>query len=113
MKKQKTTKGLHKIEFYAALDDIRKHYFKKGFVVYKILYEKLKKEYTWSMSYNTFRTYAKREGLVLSKSKEKLLEVPQEVLGTPKKKEPIITRTENKHHYKTAKDDIPENRKLK
>ena len=64
MKKQKTIKGVHKIEFYAALDDIREHYFTKGFVVYKILYETLKKKYIWEMSYNTFRNYAKKEGLI-------------------------------------------------
>lgn len=33
MKKTPTTKGLHKIEFYAALDDTRDHYLNKGFVV--------------------------------------------------------------------------------
>jgi len=111
MKTKRTQKGVHKIEFYAALEELKDLYFNKGFVVYKILYEKLKKKYNWDMTYNTFIVYAKRENLILQNQKKSLEELPPEIECTPKKKRPIITRTDEKDSFNTS-NDIPDDRKL-
>ena len=109
------SRGMHKVEFYMALDEIKELY-SKGYVVFKILYEEMKKRHNWSMSYWSFCKYAKKE--LAEDSKKKTLLNDENILqesnnSTPKKKKgPIITRTENKHFYKTAKDDIPEDRRL-
>jgi len=124
MKQQKTQKGMHKIEFYAALNEIKDLYFNGGFVIYKILYDKLKNKYNWEMTYNTFIIYAKREKLTLhSNSKKNMindskvfekgsLDEAQEI-KLPKKKPPIFVTVggEDKDDFFT-KNDIPEDRKL-
>jgi Mn-containing catalase len=66
--KKSTRRGQHKLEFYAALEEIKDLYQNKGYVVYTLLYEHLKKKYNWEMSYITFHKYAKRE-LVFDGSK--------------------------------------------
>jgi len=59
--KKSTKRGQHKLEFYAALEEIKDLYHNKGYVVYTLLYEHLKEKYNWEMSYITFNKYAKRE----------------------------------------------------
>ena len=59
-------RGKHKIEFYVALDEIKELY-NQGYVVFKILYEEMKKRRNWEMSYWSFCKYAKEE-LTLKKS---------------------------------------------
>ncbi len=66
--KKSTKRGQHKLEFYAALEEIKDLYHNKGYVVYTLLYEHLKEKYNWEMSYITFNKYAKRE-LVFDASK--------------------------------------------
>ena len=59
--KKSTKRGQHKLEFYAALEEIKDLYHNKGYVVYTLLYEHLKEKYNWEMSYITFNKYANRE----------------------------------------------------
>jgi len=53
-------RGMQKVEFFTHIDEIRSMY-DNGYVVLKILYEELKKEYNWSMSYWSFCKYMKEE----------------------------------------------------
>ncbi|HES59184.1 MAG TPA: hypothetical protein ENO18_02025 [Caldithrix sp.] len=53
-------RGMHKIEFYTSLNEIRELY-NQGYVVFKILYEEMKKRRNWDMSYWSFCKYAKKE----------------------------------------------------
>lgn len=53
-------RGMHKIEFYTSLNEIRELY-NQGYVVLKILYEEMKKRRNWDMSYWSFCKYAKKE----------------------------------------------------
>ena len=55
-------RGMHKVEFFTHLDEIKSMY-ENGYVVLKILYEELKKKYNWSMSYWSFCKYMKEEVL--------------------------------------------------
>lgn len=55
-------RGMHKVEFFTHLDEIKMMY-ENGYVVLKILYEELKKKYNWSMSYWSFCKYMKEEVL--------------------------------------------------
>jgi hypothetical protein len=59
-------RGMHKVEFYSSLNEIKELY-DQGYVVLKILYEEMKKRKEWEMSYWSFLKYAKRE-LPLKKS---------------------------------------------
>ena len=59
-------RGMHKVEFYSSLNEIKELY-DQGYVVLKILYEEMKKHKDWEMSYWSFLKYAKRE-LPLKKS---------------------------------------------
>ena len=61
-----TPRGMHKVEFYSSLGEIKDLY-DQGYVVLKILYEEMKKRKNWEMSYWSFLKYAKRE-LPLKKS---------------------------------------------
>ncbi len=61
-----TPRGMHKVEFYSSLDEIKELY-DQGHVVLKILYEEMKNRKNWEMSYWSFLKYAKRE-LPLKKS---------------------------------------------
>jgi hypothetical protein len=61
-----TPRGMHKVEFYSSLNEIKELY-DQGYVVLKILYEEMKKRKNWEMSYWSFVKYAKRE-LPLKKS---------------------------------------------
>ena len=54
------SRGMHKVEFYMALDEIKELY-KQGYVVFKILYEEMKRRRNWEMSYWSFCKYAKKE----------------------------------------------------
>ena len=53
-------RGRAKVEFYKHIKQIREAY-RAGYVVYKVLYEKMKKELNLQMSYYTFLRYAKKE----------------------------------------------------
>jgi hypothetical protein len=53
-------RGMHKVEFFTHIDEIRSMY-EGGYVVLKILYKELKKKYNWSMSYWSFCKYMKEE----------------------------------------------------
>jgi hypothetical protein len=53
-------RGMQKVEFYTHLNEIHELY-NEGYVVLKILYNKLQKKYDWSMSYWSFCKYAKAE----------------------------------------------------
>ncbi|HIP50991.1 MAG TPA: hypothetical protein EYG94_02790 [Campylobacterales bacterium] len=59
-------RGMHKIEFYSSLNEIKELY-DQGYVVLKILYEEMQKRKNWDMSYWSFLKYAKEE-LPLKKS---------------------------------------------
>jgi hypothetical protein len=61
-----STRGMHKVEFYSSLNEIKELY-DQGYVVLKILYEEMKKRKDWEMSYWSFLKYAKLE-LPLKKS---------------------------------------------
>ena len=61
-----SVRGMHKVEFYSSLNEIKELY-DQGYVVLKILYEEMKKRKEWEMSYWSFLKYAKRE-LPLQKS---------------------------------------------
>jgi len=61
-----TPRGMHKVEFYSSLNEIKELY-DQGYVVLKILYEEMKKRKNWEMSYWSFLKYAKLE-LPLKKS---------------------------------------------
>ena len=61
-----SVRGMHKVEFYSSLNEIKELY-DQGYVVLKILYEEMKKRKEWEMSYWSFLKYAKRE-LPLKKS---------------------------------------------
>ena len=65
------SRGIHKVEFYMALDEIKELY-NQGYVVFKILYEEMKKRRKWEMSYWSFCKYAKQELLDNTKSKAHL-----------------------------------------
>lgn len=86
--KKPTKRGQHKLEFYAALEEIKDLYFDKGYVVYTLLYEHLKEKYNWEMSYITFNKYAKRE-LVFDTSKtggskrSSQVKTPKKILSCP------------------------------
>jgi len=54
--KRTTQRGIHKIEFFANIEYIRQLY-KDGYVVAKILFEKLQKEKQITMSYESFIKY--------------------------------------------------------
>ena len=56
----KLKRGMGKIEFYQHLKVIKEAY-NQGFIVYKILYEHIKKEFNLKMAYDTFLKYAKKE----------------------------------------------------
>ena len=60
----KAARGMHKVEFFTHIDEIRSMY-AGGYVVLKILYEELKKKYNWSMSYWSFCKYMKEEVIPL------------------------------------------------
>lgn len=62
-------RGMHKIEFYTSLNEIRELY-NQGYVVLKILYEEMKKRRNWEMSYWSFCKYAKKE-LAIGEEKHK------------------------------------------
>jgi hypothetical protein len=61
-----SVRGMHKVEFYSSLNEIKELY-DQGYVVLKILYEEMKKRKNWEMSYWSFLKYAKLE-LPLKKS---------------------------------------------
>jgi len=61
-----SARGMHKVEFYSSLNEIKELY-NQGYVVLKILYEEMKKRKDWEMSYWSFLKYAKLE-LPLKKS---------------------------------------------
>jgi len=60
----KAARGMHKVEFFTHIDEIRSMY-AGGYVVLKVLYEELKKKYNWSMSYWSFCKYMKEEVIPL------------------------------------------------
>lgn len=86
-----SVRGMHKVEFYSSLNEIKELY-DQGYVVLKILYEEMKKRKEWEMSYWSFLKYAKRE-LPLKKStkSETKKEVPND--------EPSIAKA----NFKTGK----------
>jgi len=67
-------RGMHKVEFFLHIDEIKEMY-DKGYVVLKILYEELKTKYNWSMSYWSFRKYMNEEII----SKKETEETPKEM----------------------------------
>jgi len=88
-----TRRGMHKIEFYSSLDEIKELY-DQGYVVLKILYEEMQKRKNWDMSYWSFLKYAKEE-LPLKKSVKSETKnetpTPQKEIGED---EPIIAKAD-------------------
>jgi len=108
------SRGMHKVEFYMALDETKELY-NKGYVVFTILYEEMKKRHNWSMSYWSFCKYAKKE--LLEESKNKTLLNDENIIqksdnSTPKnntKVEPIIldsTKQNEKNIYNGSTKNI-------
>jgi len=91
-----SVRGMHKVEFYSSLNEIKELY-DQGYVVLKILYEEMKKRKEWEMSYWSFLKYAKRE-LPLQKSTK--TETKKE---TPEKEEPNDGPPIAKANFKTGK----------
>jgi hypothetical protein len=89
-------RGMHKVEFYSSLNEIKELY-DQGYVVLKILYEEMKKRKEWEMSYWSFLKYAKRE-LPLKKSTK--IEPNNE---TPKKEESNDGPPTAKANFRTGK----------
>jgi hypothetical protein len=86
-------KGELKIEFYAHLGEIKDLYFNQGIVVFKILHEKIVKEFNLTISYKMFCYYAKKElkgeGEVQVKNKV----ITKNIIDSDAtKNEPIISR---------------------
>jgi hypothetical protein len=114
----KTQKGDHKMEFYAALDDIKNLYTNKGFVIYKRLYEHLKLQKKWKMSYVTFCIYASRELAIGKPNEPRLSDMPIEQSSQeppPKKEdEPIIAKANfgSGTRFNPHTIDLPDERKL-
>lgn len=85
------SRGMHKVEFYMALDETKELY-GKGYVVFTILYEEMKKRHNWSMSYWSFCKYAKKELLGDSRNKTLLNDwnIIQKSDDSTQKKDAII-----------------------
>jgi len=70
--------GHLKVEFYSHLDEIKDLYFNQGFVVFKILHQKLIEKYNLTLDYQAFCYYARRELKVKKKRDDLALSKKQE-----------------------------------
>ena len=100
-----SVRGMHKVEFYSSLNEIKELY-DQGYVVLKILYEEMKKRKEWEMSYWSFLKYAKRE-LPLKKSTK--IETKKE---TSKKEDSNDGPPIAKANFKTGKKWNPHTRDI-
>ena len=62
--------GKLKVEFYSHLDEIKDLYFNQGFVVFKILHQKVIDKYNLTLDYQAFCYYARRELKVKKKNSD-------------------------------------------
>lgn len=53
--------GQLKVEFYSHLDEIKDLYFNQGFVVFKILHQKVIEKYNLTLDYQAFCYHARKE----------------------------------------------------
>jgi hypothetical protein len=75
-----TPRGMHKVEFYSSLNEIKELY-DQGYVVLKILYEEMKKRKNWEISYWSFVKYAKEELPLKKSTKNKTPKIEKEDTG--------------------------------
>ena len=69
--------GELKVEFYSHLDEIKDLYFNQGFVVFKILHQKVIKKYNLTLDYQAFCYYARKE----LKEVKPITSVSKEIIG--------------------------------
>lgn len=115
--KKKLPNGEAVREFYSSLNTIEEYYWEKGYRKKAYLYRTLKEKLGWQMSLESFKYHFKRafesnKDLDKNSILKKSLGSTQVIEEAPKKKTPIITRTDTQDFFKTAKDDIPDNRRL-
>jgi len=84
--------GQLKVEFYSHLDEIKDLYFNQGFVVFKILHQKVIEKYNLTLDYQAFCYYARKElkeveaiNSISKKIIEKSLELETQKSSTSKK----------------------------
>ena len=88
----KTARGMHKIEFYSHINEIRTMY-QNGYVVLKILYNELKNKYNWKMSYWSFCKYMNEEMIA---TKNSIAPVTQKDIEAKKEAEDYIKKIDSK-----------------
>ena len=98
-------------EFYSSLKMIEEYYWEKGYRKKAYLYRTLKEKLGWKMSLESFMYHFKKAFENDTSPKKSLEEPPPEIEKTPKKKRPIITRTDEKDSFNTS-NDIPDERRL-
>jgi len=98
----KTSRGLHKIEFYSHINEIRNMY-QNGYVVLKILYQELKNKYNWKMSYWSFCKYMNEE---MINSKNSITPVTQKDIQAKEEAENYLKNLDSKINKDNAKINI-------
>ena len=88
----KTARGMHKIEFYSHINEIRTMY-QNGYVVLKILYNELKNKYNWKMSYWSFCKYMNEEMIA---TKNSIAPVTQKDIEAKKEAEDYLKKIDSK-----------------
>jgi len=88
----KTARGMHKIEFYSHINEIRTMY-QNGYVVLKILYKELKDKYNWKMSYWSFCKYMNEE---MIGSKNSITPVTQKDIQAKEEAENYLKKIDSK-----------------
>lgn len=88
----KTARGMHKIEFYSHINEIRTMY-QNGYVVLKILYNELKNKYNWKMSYWSFCKYMNEEMIA---TKNSIDPVTQKDIKAKKEAEDYLKKIDSK-----------------
>ena len=88
----KTARGMHKIEFYSHINEIRTMY-QNGYVVLKILYQELKNKYNWKMSYWSFCKYMNEE---MINSKNSIAPVTQKDIQAKEEAENYLKKIDSK-----------------
>ncbi len=88
----KTARGMHKIEFYSHINEIRTMY-QNGYVVLKILYKELKDKYNWKMSYWSFCKYMNEE---MINSKNSIAPVTQKDIQAKEDAENYLKKIDSK-----------------
>ncbi len=88
----KTARGMHKIEFYSHINEIKTMY-QNGYVVLKILYKELKDKYNWKMSYWSFCKYMNEE---MINSKNSIAPVTQKDIQAKEEAENYLKKIDSK-----------------